>query len=48
MDGHSSQAGEGFWRAPHLLLPTDHLDHIKKVAGVGAVGFGGDFDGVSR
>lgn len=33
---------------PHLLPPPDHLDHIKKVAGAGAVGFGGDFDGVSR
>lgn len=29
-------------------LPADHLDHIKAVAGAGAVGFGGDFDGVSR
>lgn len=28
--------------------PPDHLDHIKKVAGAGAVGFGGDYDGVSR
>ncbi|XP_076989428.1 dipeptidase 1 isoform X2 [Tamandua tetradactyla] len=26
---------------------ADHLDHIKRVAGAGAVGFGGDFDGVS-
>lgn len=31
-----------------LSQVADHLDHIKKVAGVGAVGFGGDFDGVSR
>lgn len=28
--------------------PPDHLDYIKKVAGAGAVGFGGDYDGVSR
>uniref|UniRef100_A0A8C2YX07 Dipeptidase n=1 Tax=Cyclopterus lumpus TaxID=8103 RepID=A0A8C2YX07_CYCLU len=27
---------------------ADHFDHIKKVAGPGAVGFGGDYDGVSR
>lgn len=27
---------------------ADHLDHIKMVAGAGAVGFGGDYDGVSR
>ncbi|XP_037672069.1 LOW QUALITY PROTEIN: dipeptidase 1 [Choloepus didactylus] len=30
-----------------LSQVADHLDHIKKVAGAGAVGFGGDFDGVS-
>lgn len=26
---------------------ADHLDHIKKVAGAGAVGLGGDYDGVT-
>ncbi|XP_045746244.1 dipeptidase 1 [Mirounga angustirostris] len=31
-----------------LSQVADHLDHIKKVAGARAVGFGGDFDGVSR
>ncbi|XP_022367512.1 dipeptidase 1 isoform X3 [Enhydra lutris kenyoni] len=31
-----------------LSQVADHLDHIKKVAGAGAVGFGGDYDGVSR
>ncbi|XP_032129253.1 dipeptidase 1 [Sapajus apella] len=31
-----------------LFQVADHLDHIKNVAGAGAVGFGGDFDGVSR
>lgn len=31
-----------------MLLPTDHLDHIKKVAGAGAVGLGGDYDGVTN
>ncbi|XP_054426206.1 dipeptidase 1 [Pteronotus mesoamericanus] len=31
-----------------LSQVADHLDHIRKVAGAGAVGFGGDFDGVSR
>nr|XP_035137722.1 dipeptidase 1 isoform X2 [Callithrix jacchus] len=31
-----------------LFQVADHLDHIKKVAGAGAVGFGGDFDGVPR
>lgn len=31
-----------------LSQVADHLDYIKKVAGAGAVGFGGDYDGVSR
>ncbi|NXO09041.1 DPEP1 Dipeptidase, partial [Oriolus oriolus] len=26
---------------------ADHMDHVKKVAGARAVGFGGDYDGVS-
>ncbi|XP_036690976.1 dipeptidase 1 isoform X1 [Balaenoptera musculus] len=32
----------------NLSQVADHLDHIKKVAGAGAVGLGGDYDGVSR
>ncbi|XP_023413801.1 dipeptidase 1 [Loxodonta africana] len=32
----------------NLSQVADHLDHIKKVAGAEAVGFGGDFDGVTR
>ncbi|KAM6176939.1 dipeptidase 1 [Erethizon dorsatum] len=31
-----------------LAQVADHLDHIKKVAGAQAVGFGGDYDGVTR
>nr|XP_044990707.1 dipeptidase 1 [Jaculus jaculus] len=31
-----------------LSQVADHLDYIKKVAGAGAVGLGGDFDGVTR
>ncbi|XP_044062137.1 dipeptidase 1 [Siniperca chuatsi] len=27
---------------------ADHFDYIKKVAGVGIIGFGGDYDGVTR
>lgn len=27
---------------------ADHFDHIKKVAGASIIGFGGDYDGVSR
>ncbi|XP_006902923.1 PREDICTED: dipeptidase 1 [Elephantulus edwardii] len=30
-----------------LSQVADHLDYIKKIAGAGAVGFGGDYDGVS-
>jgi len=26
---------------------VDHIDHIKKIAGIDAIGIGGDFDGVS-
>lgn len=26
----------------------DHFEHIKKVAGAEIVGFGGDYDGVTR
>ncbi|XP_059987406.1 dipeptidase 1 isoform X1 [Lagenorhynchus albirostris] len=35
-------------RARRRAPAGDHLDHIKKVAGAGAVGLGGDYDGVSR
>lgn len=31
-----------------LSQVADHLDHIKKVAGAGAVGLGGDYDGVTN
>ncbi|XP_054626878.1 dipeptidase 1 [Dunckerocampus dactyliophorus] len=27
---------------------ADHFDHIRKVAGAGIIGFGGDYDGVTR
>jgi membrane dipeptidase len=30
-----------------LLQVADHIDHIKKVAGVDHIGFGGDFDGIT-
>lgn len=29
-------------------LLTDHFDYIKKVAGAEIIGFGGDYDGVTR
>ncbi|KAM8983751.1 dipeptidase 1 [Ara ararauna] len=31
-----------------LMDVADHMDHVKKVAGAQSVGFGGDYDGVSR
>ncbi|KAK2853935.1 hypothetical protein Q5P01_006596 [Channa striata] len=35
-------------RTAKLSDVADHFDHIKKVAGAGVVGFGGDYDGVTR
>ena len=41
------------WRAKYpaprasLLQVADHIDHIKKVAGIDHVGLGGDFDGIT-
>ncbi|NXV16559.1 DPEP1 Dipeptidase, partial [Cepphus grylle] len=32
---------------PIPSAPTDHMDHVKKVAGALYVGFGGDYDGVT-
>ena len=40
--------GVSLLRGLMCCLCADHLDYIKKVAGAGAVGFGGDYDGVSR
>ncbi|XP_061670930.1 dipeptidase 1 isoform X1 [Syngnathoides biaculeatus] len=31
-----------------LANVADHFDHIRKVAGAGIIGFGGDYDGVAR
>jgi membrane dipeptidase len=41
------------WRASHpspdvtISQVADHIEHIRKVAGVDHVGIGGDFDGIS-
>ena len=46
-------AGIDAWRktntAPRATLSqvADHIDHIKKVAGIDHIGFGGDFDGIT-
>lgn len=31
-----------------LIQVADHIDHIKKVAGIDAIGLGGDFDGITQ
>lgn len=31
-----------------FCLVSDHIDHIKKVAGIDHVGLGSDYDGVTR
>ena len=46
--GHEA-AGEVVEIGPgvHDLQVADHVDHIRKVAGIDHVGLGGDFDGIS-
>jgi len=36
--------------APRATLSqvADHIDHIRKVAGIDHIGFGGDFDGITQ
>ncbi len=31
-----------------IIQVADHIDHIKKIAGVDAIGLGGDFDGITQ
>jgi membrane dipeptidase len=46
-------AGMERWRADHpapratLQQVADHIDHIRKVAGIDHIGLGGDFDGIT-
>jgi membrane dipeptidase len=46
-------AGIGKWRAEHpapratLDQVADHIDHIRKIAGIDHIGLGGDFDGIT-
>ena len=46
-------AGVAAWRAKNpaprasLLQVADHIDHIRKTAGIDHVGLGGDFDGIT-
>lgn len=36
------------WPLPTVADIADHIDHIRRIAGVDHVGIGGDFDGISR
>ena len=52
-DENSVKAGVASWAAAHpapratLADAADHIDHIRKIAGIDHVGLGGDFDGIS-
>jgi membrane dipeptidase len=52
-DAAAVTTGVGAWTAAHpapratLADAADHIDHIRKVAGVDHIGLGGDFDGIS-
>lgn len=45
--------GMNRWRAEHpepratLAQVADHIDHVRKIAGMDHIGFGGDFDGIT-
>jgi membrane dipeptidase len=47
------KAGMDTWHAANLapraslLQVADHIDHIKKIAGIDHIGLGGDFDGIT-
>ena len=52
-DQRRQAAGIERWRAEHpvpratLQQVADHIDHIRKVAGIDHIGLGGDFDGIT-
>jgi membrane dipeptidase len=53
-DTASVNAGIEKWRTAHpapratLDQVADHIDHIRKVAGIDHIGLGGDFDGITQ
>jgi membrane dipeptidase len=53
-DDAAVRAGLDLWRRAHplpratLAMVADHVDHIRKVAGVDYVGIGSDFDGIDK
>ncbi|MCX6538286.1 MAG: dipeptidase [Acidobacteria bacterium] len=52
-DAAAVTAGLEAWKAVHrqpvatLAQVADHIDHVRKVAGIDHVGYGSDFDGIS-
>ena len=52
-DENAVKAGVASWTSAHpapratLADAADHIDHIRKVAGIDHIGLGGDFDGIS-
>lgn len=55
LDVKISNKGKCLWGTSHersdvhfRLIISDHIDHIKNVAGIDHVGFGSDYDGVPR
>src|SRR5690606_17254614 len=52
-DNASATKAMGEWRTANpepratLAQVADHIDHIRKVAGVDHIGLGGDFDGIT-
>jgi len=52
-DENAVKAGVASWASAHpapratLADAADHIDHIRKVAGIDHIGLGGDFDGIT-
>ena len=52
-DANAAKAGLGAWTAANpspratIADAADHIDHIRKVAGIDHIGLGGDFDGIT-
>jgi membrane dipeptidase len=53
-DEAGRKAAEASWRTAHpepkatLATVADHIDHVRKIAGIDHVGIGGDFDGIDH
>ena len=53
-DDAGRKAAEAAWRTAHpepkatLATVADHIDHVRKIAGIDHVGIGGDFDGIDH